>query len=498
MKTWILCIVASTISILSQAQLQTALQQVMADNQLMGYSVVTICNGEIDEIANGGLKDYSLNLPVDDSTMYRIASISKLVTATGLMNLYEENAFSLDEDISEAMGAVVRNPNFPDVPITYRMLLSHTSSIQDGNGYSDFLSATYNSGPNAPNVTEYLLEEGDYYETNNWRTEQPGTFFTYSNANFGIIGTLIEKLSGMRFDAYMKMAVLDPLEIAGSFNVADIGNISNVAAIYRNVSNSWQAQVDNFQGIAPSAADFSSYVPGTNGFIFAPQGGLRISAFDLAKIMLVHSNLNPGVLESTTIELMHTPQWTYDGANGDNYYGLFRSWGLGVHITTNADYGDIVFDGETMIGHPGEAYGLISDMYFGSQNGSGFIFITNGCFEGYTFGNNSAFYSVEEEIFDAIFSQNIFNCVVGVEETTDLPFQVFPNPAQAEAIIRFNSQETPTKIVVRDVTGRLVWEQNILSGREIRLEISSWSSGTYGIEVHSGDRLFHTWIQKKP
>lgn len=480
----------------SNAQLQTALQQVMDNNQLMGFSVVTVCGGEISEVVHGGKKDHTRDLYVNDSTMYRIASISKLVTAMGLMNLYEEGLFQLDDDISTAMGVVIRNPSYPDVPITFRMLLSHTSSLQDGNGYDNLLDATYTAGPNAPDFTEYLLVGGSYYTPNNWRTETPGTYFTYSNANYGLIGTLIEKLSGMRFDQYMKTEVLDPLEIAGSFNVADIENIDNVAVIYRNVNNAWAPQADNYQGVAPLAIDYSGYVPGTNGLIFAPQGGLRISALDLAKIMLVHSNMNPGVLEPATITLMSEPQWTYDGDNGDNYFGLFRSWGLGMHITTNASMGDIVFDGEVMMGHPGEAYGLISDLYFGSQNGSGFVFITNGCFEGYEFGNSSAFYVVEEEIFDAVYSQDIIECVSSTDKIDPIHLEIFPNPANGYLFIRSVSAVSPKTVVIRDISGRLMWEQSIQSGQIQQVDVASWTPGMYYVDVLYNHILYHGRFEK--
>ncbi len=496
MKKNILALLLSLIFAPSHSQLQPALQQIMDEHQLMGFSVVTLCGGQIDEVVHGGKKDFTRDLYIDDSTMYRIASISKLVTATGLMNLYEDGLFGLDDDISEAMGVEIRNPSFAEIPITYRMLLSHTSSLQDGNGYDDLLGDTYNNGPNAPDIIEYLLEGGDYFASNNWRTEEPGTYFVYSNFNFGLIATLIEKLSGMRFDQYMKEFVLDPLDIAGSYNIGDINNIDQVAVIYRNVNNAWVPQADNYQGVPPVSQNFSGYIPGTNGLIFGPQGGLRISALDLAKILLVHSNLNPGVLEPTTIALMSEPQWTYDGSNGDNYYGLFRSWGLGMHITTNAPMGDIVFDGETMMGHPGEAYGLISDFYFGSQNGSGFIFIANGAFEGYEFGDSSAFYSVEEDVFEAIYSQSIFVCVSSTDKIDPVHLELFPNPATSLLFIRSVSAVTPKTVVIRDLAGRLLWEQTIQSGQIIQVEISPWPAGIYSVDVHYNHILYHGRFEK--
>lgn len=494
-RTFILILLCSNSAL--NAQLNTALNSVFEDNNLMGMSVVTVCGGQVQHVFHAGKKDNTRNLLVDDSTMYRIASISKMVTATGMMNLFEDGLFQLDDDINDAMGFAVRNPNYPDVPITFRMVLSHTSSLQDGDGYDDFLSGTYNFQNDVPNFSEYLLTSGDYYETNNWRTEEPGTYFTYSNANYGLVGTLIEKLSGERFDQYMKENVLEPLGIAGSFNITDIENIDNVAAIYRNQGGSWTPQADNYQGQMPSGFDLENYVPGTNGILFGPQGGLRISALDLAKILLVHSNFDPGVLDAATIALMHEPQWTYTGSNGDNYYGLFRSWGLGVHITTNASGGDILFEDDVMYGHPGEAYGLISDMYFGSQNGSGFIFVTNGCFNGYDFGDFSSFYTVEEEVFSAIYTQAVLNCTTTIKENSAIPFlSLFPNPAEDVLSIEYVSRSAPAHITICDARGVICYEQLIDECHPHQINVSNFASGFYSVIINSELKLENAWFVK--
>jgi len=127
----------------------------------------------------------------------------------------------------------------------------------------------------------------------------------------------------------------------------------------------------------------------------------------LYRFMAMHSNNgtyeNTELLSKETIELMHTPVWSYNGSNGDNYYNLFNSWGLGMQITTNTANADIVIPGTEMIGHPGEAYGLISDMYFEKEKQFGVIFLTNGYYSGgYDFGNSSAFYVPEEETFQIV------------------------------------------------------------------------------------------------
>jgi CubicO group peptidase (beta-lactamase class C family) len=424
-----LCVASS-----GYTQLNTQLESIFEDHELMGLSVVKVCQQDI-ETYHFGLKDYTRELAVDDSTMYRIASISKTVSAMGLMKLYDQGLFELDDDVSPYLGFELRNPNWPDVAITFRMILSHTSSIQDGSGYSDFLGASFSFDATPPAIQDLLTDQGSFYTSNMFRQEEPGTFFAYSNINYGIVGTLVEAISDQRFDVYMKDNILDPLGIAGSYNVTDIENIDNVAVLYRN-QGGWTPQADNFQGNDPTPLLLDNYTIGTNGLLFGPQGGLRISPSDLARILLVMKDGEYNgieVLLPSSIELMQTPQWTYDGDNGDNYYGLFRSWGLGVHCTTDTPGGDLIFEGDEFKGHPGEAYGLISDMYWFADSGwdaAGFIFMTNGAFNGFDFGEQSAYYTLEEEVFQAVCSNNFQGCFLNTEDILiEDSFHVFPNPS---------------------------------------------------------------------
>jgi len=161
------------------------------------------------------LRNIDSNLPFDESTYFRIASISKSFTATGLLIALESSEYELDDDISDALGYLVRNSAFPYTPITFRMVLSHTSSLQDGDSYAPFLTETYNASQ-IPSIAEVLLADGEYYTLNMWRTEEPGTYFAYSNINYGLIGTLIEAISKHRFDVFMKHNLLEPLDISGS------------------------------------------------------------------------------------------------------------------------------------------------------------------------------------------------------------------------------------------------------------------------------------------
>ncbi|MFP4621950.1 MAG: hypothetical protein ACLFM7_11615 [Bacteroidales bacterium] len=99
------------------------------------------------------------------------------------------------------------------------------------------------------------------------------------------------------------------------------------------------------------------------------------------------------ILKKNTVKQMFREGWRYNGSNGDNYHGLFRSWGLGIHRITGMPDQDVILRGsDTMYGHSGFAYGLLSNAYCYPVRKTGLIFITNGKANGYIICENSSFY----------------------------------------------------------------------------------------------------------
>jgi CubicO group peptidase (beta-lactamase class C family) len=403
LKYLLILIFTSFLEMPSIAQFHKQLASIAEENKLIGMSLVVVSHGKVKDVYHFGKSNIERNTKVDDSTMFRVASISKTVTTTALMKLYEKKSFKLDDDISPYLGFKVVNPYFPDKVVTFRMLMSHTSSLLDGEAYDKFLMDTYQQNPPPP-LKKLLLEGGEYYSKSLWNNREPGTYFSYCNLNFGIMGTLIEKISGKRFDIFIKENITGPLGIQGNFNVCNIKNINKLATLYRNS----EPQTDNFKGLTPNQRDLTEYKIGDNGIIYGPQGGFRISALDLSKFMTML--MNDGeyrgirILDSTTIALMHSCQWKYNGTNGDNENNLLNEWGLGFHLITNTENADVVIKNLQMIGHTGEAYGLLSSMFFDKASQFGFVFMINGYYgeNGYTKPCCSAFYRPEAELFDII------------------------------------------------------------------------------------------------
>jgi len=484
----VISIICFSAQIVAQ-NLAAQFDSISINNDMMGGSLVVFCENGIIENLSIGKSDFTRNINTTADTKYRIASISKTITAMAIMQLVEQNLLDLDSDISSILGYTVQNPNHTTVPISTRMLLSHTSTIIDGSTYSSFIGATVNDNP-IPNLNEILTPSGSYYTTGQFINAVPGSYFNYSNINYVILGTIVEKISNLRFDIYCKQYLSNPLGIDASFNVNDLTDIDQVAVLYRKFSSVWTPQADDYQGVQPVFNNLNGYTPGTNGGRFGPQGGFRCSGQDLAKIFLVLMNHgtynNVTLLSATSCDAMFANEWTYNGNNGNNYSGLFRSWGLGIHRITSTPSNDIVLPGSiTMLGHTGEAYGLVSDAYFDTIRKVGFVFINNGVGIGYQTNSNSAFYTVEQEIFDVIENHgNISDCIqiVGLNEDKNPLTMVYPNPALDFIYLSENLTQKDCKIIIRSIDGKILKNTFVNKGHS-RIDIQELNSGMYFLEL---------------
>ena len=415
------------------------------EKQLSGLVCLVFADGEIKYKSCFGSRfiDYrnpENDLPVNLDTKFRIASISKTVATLGAMQLVEQGLLDLDKDVSDYLGFELRNPHFPGNKITTRMLLSHTSSLRDGETYIL---------PFPHHMKEFFLPQGLYYEKgahfacpDEQNKLEPGKYFCYCNLNYGVLGTIMEALSGKRFDHYMLENVLQPLQIDGSYNVRLFSDesLKNLGAIYTKSKDEvwdpqfpWAAQIDDYQRGHPAKVirvdesvvrkkypDFqndedllSHYIPGTNGTLFSPQGGLRISVLDLYKIVQLFLNegeyMGKQIVSSASIKTMMQPQWVYDEKlkNGDTYNGQMTEWGLSLkHLFWKFQ----TSQGEKQTGlwgHFGDAYGLLSAMMFEPEKKAGFIYFIGGVGADpeETPGIVTPFYLWEEQIIQAVFEE---------------------------------------------------------------------------------------------
>ncbi|MBO4779519.1 MAG: serine hydrolase, partial [Selenomonadaceae bacterium] len=155
--------------------------------------------------------------------------------------------------------------------------------------------------------------------------------------------------------------------------------------------------------------DLNDYTVGTNATIFAPQGGLRISFDDLAKVMKMLLNRDKKILDEKSFDELIRPHWIFDAQNpnGNTCGGVMENYGLGMYRIDGAGKARLCKDfAIDLIGHSGEAFGLISGLYFVPNTGDGAVFMINGAtLEDGEFG---AGYLLEELIMNPV-CRNIFH-----------------------------------------------------------------------------------------
>ena len=338
-----------------------------------------------------GLADRVTGRRANADSPVRIASISKLVVALGVMRLVEAGKLDLDADVSERLGWRLRNPAHPSAPITLRLLLSHRSSLTD---YAD-----------------YAIPLGDTLrarvaDARAWdAAHPPGAFFRYANLNFPVIASVMERATGERFDALMARLVLRPLKLDACFNWTTCGDAAIARAVVLYCADGSVAN-DDLRGRRPDCpvntiggCDLAAYRLGENGALFSPQGGLRVSMRDLAAIGRMLLNRGAGFLAPASIAEIERVGWTFDGANGDTSDGFYCAYGLATHTLATPREGcadDPFEDRRARVGHAGEAYGVRSGLWLDRARGTGVAFFTTAVADGSK--GISAFSREEERI----------------------------------------------------------------------------------------------------
>lgn len=350
---------------------EAGIRKIMEEAPVTGLSVAVVKNNKLIYTHAFGVKDRESNTPLTTDCIFRIASISKSFSATSIMQLVEKKKLSLDTDASELMGFTVRNPKFPETVITLRLLLSHLSSINDSQGY--FTLDAINPAKNPDWAKCY----NDY---------EPGKGYQYCNLNFNMVGTIIEKYSGERFDQYVKHHILDPLGLYGGYCVDSLDK-SRFASIYEYNGDSARFFLSP-GAYNPRSAEIAAYTMGYSTPVFSPTGGMKISAPDLARYMMMHMNMGKykgkKIISKKSATAMQT---AYSDKEG---YGF---------AIMNSDK---LIPGKHMTGHTGSAYGLYSAMFFNPNEKFGIVVISNGCDIKYTEGFNTVIRKTVNVLYDTL------------------------------------------------------------------------------------------------
>lgn len=369
-------LLAGLASLAIDAQARTRLLGEMPRPSMLSAGVIArdrrgrIVRREADGVVFGSSARFSLEAP------FRVASVSKLVTTYAFMRLVRAGRIGLDDDVADVLGDGLRHPLWPDVAVTPRLLLSHQSGLRNGDDYpvrfGDSLVERLAAARGEPRY-------GGWYAPPN---EVPGRYFAYADVNTTVIATIMEKIIGRRFDLHMRETLFAPhgLDIGYNWSGVSQKKRARAAPAARNFDGVWTVQVD---GALPAAPDpllnrapdsagrqLDDYVPGENGFAFAPHGGLRLSVSDMDKLLRILRR---------DCEDMAVPQWTSDGTNGATENGFYTAYGLCMQ---RPGFGalDRFFgaDSQDWRGHCGDAYGWMTGFFWNARDGRSIVYAING------------------------------------------------------------------------------------------------------------------------
>ena len=309
----------------------------------MGLQVAVIENGIVtDTYVYGWATKNSAKMTADHKQ--RVASLSKVVVGITAQLLREDGIITLDDDIAQYWKSTVKNPKYPNTPITFRTLLSHTSSIySSGEAYTYSAAKTYRA---QKHYTKFA----------------PGDIagWTYNNYAFSVLGMTLEMAAGKTANTILNEKLFSNMGIDAAFGSGDIKNTNKLITLYRNDGTVGRT-------VAVQKGHHSATTPGKNGTFFA--GGFTSSAQDMAKLisMLAGDGIYEGVrlMDAQSIEIMETP-FSETAVPGGSYQAYpMRYW-------------ENLYNRDKIYFHTGSAYGVYNCVSYDPETGDGIVVLTTG------------------------------------------------------------------------------------------------------------------------
>tara|TARA_Y100000994_G_scaffold1306_1_gene1446 strand:- start:14505 stop:16010 length:1506 start_codon:yes stop_codon:yes gene_type:complete len=377
-----------------EEELINFIESTMATHLIPGLSISIVKDDNIVWEEQFGYANIVNDILVDENTVFILSSISKTVTATALMQLFEDGLFDLDDDIDNYLSFNINHPDYPLVPITFRMLLSHTSGIKD-----NWSVMPYYDGDSQIELSYYLNQYftpgGQFYNSNsNFTNSSPGNGYSYSNIGAALIGLLVEEISNQSFNQYCNENIFEPLEMNNAFwFLSEIEDLNQVASPYQLTGGNGDTcfeigcgiyNEDNpcfcdfacidYEDCCPdyeevcgedgTGADYANLTEHNNyGYADYPSGQLRTTSNNLAKFMSAY--INDGVyngvriLNPETIELIKTI----------HYPNINSTQGLIWYYKNENE--------RILFGHNGGDIGSSTEMFISFSDNLGVVLLTN-------------------------------------------------------------------------------------------------------------------------
>ncbi|AZO59503.1 MAG: class A beta-lactamase-related serine hydrolase [Mesorhizobium sp.] len=355
-----------------RSSIDAVIEGKLKEFSIPGSAVGIVRDGKLVWAKGYGWADVTRKVPMTPKTIMNIGSISKTITATAVMQLWERELIDLDTDVSRYLPYQVLNPKYPSMPITARRLLNHRSSIRDGKCYWE----TYACGDPAAALGDwleaYLAPGGAYYDAKDnfhgWAPGilQPDQTNGYCNVAYGLLGHLVERLTGTHFTDYCAAHIFTPLGMSSTgWYLRDI-NVDRHAVLYGRITK---------EKLEKGRQSFSSLLPAPGltidelklggrmphclyGYPTYPEGLARTSVEELSLFLATYGDRGRNqLLKQATIDLMVS----------EVHDGRALCW----HKLVLAN-GDIIW------GHPGSDPGVKTHIGFREKDGTGAIVLFNG------------------------------------------------------------------------------------------------------------------------
>ncbi len=337
-----------------QADMDAQVDAVFGDFRTVGGALVVAQRGEIVYERYYGVQQKTTGVPVSADTYFRGASVTKLVTGVGLMQMMEAGLLDPDEDISAYLGYTVRNKRFMDTPITLRMLMSHTAGLVENSSFSRQSS-----------LLQDMIDIERKAGSNFKKDVRPGSEYAYSNFGAGITGAIIESVTGMDVSSYLRQALFAPLGIDAAYSATQLANPEDISATYKKDGSLYRAPSYLLRQEYLAEASPDTHYRTTIGSLF-------IRPRDLARlgVALCGDGTVDGVrvLSEESVLAMrreHSPQT--DGITAESPYTFFMI------------RQDTLFDGLRVYGHQGTDEGIVCNLYVEPESELVIAVMTNGC-----------------------------------------------------------------------------------------------------------------------
>lgn len=334
---------------------EEAVSKIFRKYKTTGGMVLAAKDGEIVFQQCYGMANTVAKEQITPETYFKLASVSKMVTAAAVMKLVEEGRLDLDENIGHILGDPqyeAANPNYPKISLTSRMLMTHTGTIND--------STFSTSKP----LSERLNPKQNKKKSGFIR-QKPGTYYKYSNYGAGIMGCVLEAVTGKRLTDAVRELLFDPMGIDAAYDPHLLQTPELIVSTY-NPAGSGGAITRSYRLKQKYRETINLEKDFTESY-----GGVWIRGEDLCRIgiMLCDMGAYDGkqVLEEATVREMFSSQQGKGGITAESPYAL------NVERVTN------LVSGKMLYGHQGMANGVLCNLYFDPETHFVFALLTNGC-----------------------------------------------------------------------------------------------------------------------